>query len=167
MRDTRSRVTQLPHPALAPLEFLIGVWRGSGRGCYPTIDPFEYVEEATFAPGPGKPFLAYRQKTRRAGGDRAVLHSEVGYLRPADGEMAELVIAQPTGIVEVHDGTVQGTRLEFRSSAVGLSETAVDVTQVRRMIEVSGNTMIYRLFMSAVGKPMQIHLEAELERSTG
>ena len=155
------------HPALAPLEFLIGVWRGSGRGYYPTIEPFEYVEEATYTPGPGKPFIAYSQRTRRAGGEGEPLHSETGYIRPSGDGKAELVIAQPTGIVEVHTGVVRGSRLEFRTTVVGLSGTAVEVSQARRELEVDRDTMRYRLQMAAVGQPLQVHLEAELACVSG
>ena len=155
------------HPDLAPLEFLIGVWRGRGRGRYPTIEPFEYFEEATYAPGPGKPFIAYSQRTRRAGGEGEPLHSETGYIRPAGPGKAELVIAQPTGIVEVHTGQLQGDRAEFRTSLVGLSGTAVEVTEARRRLEVEGGTMRYHLWMAAVGQPIQVHLEAELARVSG
>ena len=157
---------QALHPALVPLEFLIGVWRGSGRGCYPTIEPFEYVEEATYTPGPGKPFIIYRQRTRRAGGEGEPLHSEIGYIRPAAEGEAELVIAQPTGIVEVHTGDVQDQRLDFRTNVVGRSGTAVEVSQVARQLEVDGDAMRYRLQMAAVGQPMQVHLQAELARAS-
>ena len=153
------------HPDLAPLGFLIGVWRGRGKGRYPTIEPFEYFEEATYTPGPGKPFIVYTQRTRRAGGEGEPLHAETGYIRPAGPGKAELVIAQPTGIVEVHAGQVQGNRVEFRSRLVGLSETAVEVTEARRRLEVDGDTMRYRLWMAAVGRRMQPHLEARLSRS--
>ena len=155
------------HPDLAPLAFLIGSWRGRGSGRYPTIEPFEYFEEATFAPGPGKPFIAYSQRTRRAGGEGEPLHSEVGYIRPAGPGKAELVIAQPTGIVEVHTGELQGGRVDFRTSLVGLSETAVKVSHARRRLEVEGGTMRYRLWMAAVGQPIQLHLEAQLARVSG
>lgn len=155
-----------PHPDLHPLAFLIGIWRGRGRGSYPTIAPFEYFEEATYDPGPGKPFIAYRQRTRRAGGAGEPLHSETGYLRPAGHGRAELVVAQPTGIVEVHTGEVAVNRIDFRTSLVGLSGTAVEVSRARRQLEVEGATMRYRLRMAAVGQPMQVHLEAELVRIT-
>ncbi|MDE0168896.1 MAG: FABP family protein [bacterium] len=155
------------HPDLAPLAFLIGSWTGRGKGRYPTIEPFEYFEEATYTPGPGKPFIAYSQRTRRAGGGGEPLHSEAGYIRPAGPGKAELVIAQPTGIVEVHTGEVQDGRVDFRTSLVGLSKTAVEVAEARRRLEVEGGTMHYRLWMAAVGQPIQVHLEAELARVSG
>ena len=152
------------HPDLAGLAFLLGVWTGAGRGCYPTIEPFEYLEEAVYTPGPGKPFIAYRQRTRRSGGGGEPLHAETGYIRPAGPAGAEAVIAQPTGIVEVHTGEVDSGRVCFRSAAVERSPTSVEVTQVIRRIQVEGGVMRYRLEMAAVGKPLQVHLEAELFR---
>ena len=151
------------HPDLGSLAFLIGTWKGPGSGRYPTIEPFDYVEEAVFTPGPGKPFIAYLQRTRRAGTGEP-LHSESGYIRPGGPGGVELVIAQPTGIVEVHAGETDGQRVCFRSREVGLSPTAVEVSQVKRCLEVDGDTMRYRLWMAAVGQPLQVHLEAELIR---
>lgn len=152
------------HPDLDSLAFLVGTWRGNGTGRYPTIEPFEYVEEAVFTPGPGKPFIAYRQRTRRAGAAGEPLHSESGYIRPGGPDGAELVIAQPTGIVEVHTGEIDGHQVHFRSEDVRLSSTAVMVSRVERRIRVVGHAMRYRLSMAAVGQPLQVHLEAELTR---
>ena len=152
------------HPDMAGLAFLIGVWKGRGRGCYPTIQPFEYLEEAVYTPGPGKPFIAYRQRTRREGGEGEPLHAEAGYLRPGGGRAAEAVIAQPTGIVEVHTGEVDSGRVSFRSAAVHLCPTAVEVLAVERKLQVEGGVMSYRLEMAAAGQPLQVHLEAELVR---
>ncbi|MDE0369607.1 MAG: FABP family protein [bacterium] len=152
------------HPDLDSLAFLVGTWKGHGNGRYPTIKPFEYVEEAVFTPGPGKPFIAYRQRTRRAGAAGEPLHSESGYIRPGGPDGPELVIAQVTGIVEVHTGRVDSNRVCFRSSDVRMSPTAVEVSRVERCIRVVGDSMRYRLWMAAVGQPFQVHLEAELTR---
>lgn len=151
------------HPDLDSLTFLVGAWKGPGSGRYPTIEPFDYVEEAVFTPGPGKPFIAYRQRTRRAGGGEP-LHSESGYIRPGGTDGVELVIAQPTGIVEVHTGEIGSNQVRFRSREVRLSPTAVEVSRVERCIAVDGDTMRYRLWMAAVSQPFQVHLEAELSR---
>lgn len=149
------------HPDAAPLAFLLGTWRGHGRGDYPTIESFAYEEEVTFSHA-GKPFLAYHQKTWAPSGEP--LHTEHGYLRPVGQDRAELVIAQPTGVTEIHEGTVAGQRLELRSIDVGLSPTAKSVTAVARALEVADDTLSYRLEMAAVGRPLQYHLEASLAR---
>jgi hypothetical protein len=78
------------------------------------------------------------------------------------------VLAHPTGITELDEGTLEVTHaglvLELRSTAVGLSGSAKDVTAVERHIEVEGDRLHYRLAMAAVGEPMTHHLEARLTR---
>jgi len=51
------------HPDLEALTPLLGTWSGRGEGHYPTIQPFEYLEEVVFS-HVGKPFLAYAQISR-------------------------------------------------------------------------------------------------------
>jgi hypothetical protein len=150
------------HDDIRSLEFLLGTWVGEGEGVYPTIQPFAYTEQVTFTPGPGKPFLAYTQKTWR-GGTREPLHSESGYLRGFGNETVEFVIAQPTGIVEVHVGTVIGHRLTMEGKAI-TTLAARSVTATRRVIEVSGDQLTYQLDMAAVGQELQHHLKATLKR---
>lgn len=149
------------HPDLIPIQFLIGTWRGPGRGEYPTIDPFTYTEEASFLPGPGKPFLQYAQRTR--GADGLPLHSETGFLRMTL-QGPELVVAQPTGLTEVHSGVLDGTTLEFRSISMGATHTAKAVAEVRRLLTVEGDSLSYTLDMAYAAAPLSLHLEARLER---
>lgn len=151
------------HPDLSELRFLLGVWRGTGDGRYPTIDDFSYWEEAAFSAGPGKPFILYTQRTKDAISGHP-LHVETGYIRPAGPGRAELVLVQPTGIVEVHTGAVSTTHVHFRAGVVESTPTAKDVTDVERHIEVEGDQLKYRLSMAAVGQPLETHLEARLVR---
>ena len=149
------------HPAIEPIAFLLGTWHGTGNGDYPTIDPFIYEETVTFEHF-GKPFIAYSQRTRGAGG--APLHTETGYIRPVDDGTLELVISQPSGITEIHTGTRSNSRLEFTSISVSLTPTAKQIGRVGRVIEVVDDTMTNELMMSAVGEPYQWHLGANLKR---
>ena len=150
------------HDDIRPLEFLLGTWVGEGEGVYPTIEPFAYTEQVTFTPGPGKPFLAYTQKTWR-GGTSEPLHSESGYLRGFGNQTVEMAIAQPTGIVEIHVGMIVGHRLTMEGKAM-TTPAARSVTATRRVIEVSGKHLSYHLDMAAVGQELQHHLRATLTR---
>ena len=153
------------HPAIEVLAPLLGTWSGRGRGDYPTIEAFEYVEEVTFA-HVGKPFLSYTQRTRSDGG--VPLHAETGYLRvPAAGRI-ELVLAHPTGITEIDEGTAVADGgmlvIDVHSTTIGLSGWAKDVFAVSRSFRIDGDELRYTVSMAAVGHRLQHHLSATLHR---
>ena len=118
-------------PALAPFAFLIGTWRGEGRGLWKLANPFRYREEVQFAAPPGKPFLFYTQRTW-ALDDGRPMHAEAGYLRPGGGNTVEFVLAQPTGLTEVQTGVLAGQRLTMQAASVGRAPTALNVTAISR-----------------------------------
>jgi THAP4-like, heme-binding beta-barrel domain len=154
------------HPDLAALAPLLGSWAGQGAGKYPTIQPFEYLEEVVFS-HVGKPFLAYAQKTRAAADGRP-LHAETGYLRVPQPGRVELVLAHPNGITEIEVGayTVTGDLIELALSttAIGLAPTAKEVTALGRSFRIDGDELSYSMQMRAVGQPLQDHLTAVLYR---
>lgn len=153
------------HPGLAPLARLLGTWSGRGTGDYPTIEPFDYLEDVTFG-HTGKPFLTYAQRTRSPDGQP--MHAETGYLRMSAADRVELVVAQPTGITEVDEGSVSAAGgallIEVRSASIGRTSSAKDVAAVERSIRVDGDELRYTLRMAAVGRPLQHHLTATLLR---
>jgi hypothetical protein len=156
------------HPNVEMLAPLLGTWEGPGSGEYPTIDGFDYLESVAFA-HVGKPFLTYTQRTVAADDGRP-LHSETGYLRALEGNRIELVLAHPTGITEIDEGSIEMTAggfiLRLGSTTIGLTGSAKTVTAVERHIELDGDELRYRVAMAAVGQPMTHHLQAGLARKS-
>jgi hypothetical protein len=149
-------------PALEPISFLIGTWRGEGSGAYPTIESFSYGEEVTFT-NVGKPFLAYAQKTWHPV-KKFPMHAEVGFWRPQPGGGIEIVLVHPTGIAEIQEGSIDGTTIEVGSKTIERTSTAKEVTRLERTFVVDGDDMRYEVRMAAVGVPLQTHLKGELRR---
>lgn len=155
------------HPNLTALAPLIGRWTGRGSGKYPTIEPFDYLEEVVFS-HVGKPFLSYGQKTSSPA-NGAPMHAETGYLRVPEPGRAELVLAHPTGITEIAAGSYAVTdgviEFDLPATTIGLSPSAKEVAALRRVMRVDGDELSYTLQMGAVGQPLQDHLVAVLRRA--
>jgi hypothetical protein len=153
------------HPLLQPVAVLLGTWRGTGHGSYPTVASFDYTEESTFWHS-GRPLLGYLQKARRTDGTPS--HTESGYWRMAPDGGLDLILAHATGVTEIEVGDIQSTStgviIEAASVSVVSAPAAKEVTALRRRIEVDGDTLRYTLSMAAVGQPLTHHLEAELTR---
>lgn len=149
-----------------PLAALAGTWVGSGEGTYPTIANFSYNERVTFTWSP-KGFFAYQQATSNPVSGLP-MHAESGYLRVNEhSPSVELVVAQPSGIVEVHAGSVVladdgSVSLNLTLVSIAATPTAKSVTEVSRTITVADNTLRYSISMAAVGLPLQHHLQATL-----
>jgi hypothetical protein len=155
------------HPDLVRFAGLLGEWQGAGHGSYPSIEDFDYIETLSFT-HTGKAFLVYAQRTRSTLDGRP-LHVESGYLRPGVAGGVELLVVQPTGVVEVDEGTLHasadgGIELRLASRTVGVTSTAKAVTAVERTLTLGDGVLHTRLAMAAIGYPLTHHLASELHR---
>jgi hypothetical protein len=153
------------HPDLEPLKFLLGEWEGAGVGGYPTIESFQFGQEISFS-HIGKPFLIYRSTTWRLdeGVVGAPLGTETGYWRPRPDHKVEVVLAHPTGIVEIYLGDVAFSRVELNTDIVARTESAKEVTAGHRLYGLIGEDLGWAYDMAAVGQPLQSHLSGQLKR---
>ncbi|KAL3820875.1 hypothetical protein ACJIZ3_006780 [Penstemon smallii] len=151
------------HPAVQPLSYLLGTWKGKGKGTYPTIiSPFHYSEELQFSHSPNKPVIAYSSKTWKLGSGEA-MHSESGYWRPKIDGTIEVVIAQSTGLVEVQKGTYDAERrsVKLKSELVGNASKVKEITRVFEMVD---GELSYVVEMATNVTNLQSHLKASLKK---
>ena len=154
------------HPDLAPLAFLLGRWEGAGVVGYPTIESANFGQEITFSHN-GKPFLIYTSRTWRLdeeGHIGAPLATESGFWRPQPDNKLEVMMAHPTGIVEIYLGEVSGTRIDLATDVVARTESAKEYTAGRRLYGLIGEDLGWAYDMAAVGQPLQSHMSAQLKR---
>ncbi len=185
--DSATEEIRLPdeHPAIAPLSFLLGRWQGTGKGHYPTIEPFNYFQEVTFS-HIGKPYLIYTSRTWRLADDEngepkkdedgalireQPLAVETGFWRPqADGKV-EVLLTHPTGITEIYAGEFHGlTSIEMVTDAVARTATAKPYTAGKRLYGLvpsqtreGEKDLAYAFDMAAMGQPLTPHLWAVLQ----
>jgi len=154
------------HPSLVPLRFLIGRWEGAGVVGYPTIESANFGQEISFS-HIGKPFLIYSSRTWLLEPDGTIgrpLAMESGYWRPQPDRGLEVLLAHPTGIIEIYLGQVTGTKIEMATDAVVRTSTAKEVTAGQRLYGLIGADLGWAYDMAAVGQPLQSHVSAQLKR---
>ena len=155
------------HERLTHLEFLVGAWHGLGVVGYPTMESANYEQELSFTHD-GRPFLAYQSRTwlLDADGNRVrPSGTETGFWRPGATERGvEVVLAHPTGIVEVYVGEVAFHRIELVADLVARTETAKQVSGLKRLYGLVEGDLAYAVDMAAVDQPLQSHLSARLQR---
>lgn len=163
------------HPALLGLLPYVGLWRGRGRGGFPTIEDFDYAQEIRITHD-GRPFLYYESRSWLLDGQSQPIRPagrEVGWWRAVlDGAGAptdelEVMLTTPTGVMELYLGTVTGTRVEIATDAVLRTSTAKEVTAGHRLFGIVEGALLYAQEMAAVGQPLSPHLSARLTRVGG
>jgi len=151
------------------LRLLIGEWSGTGRGEFPTIEPFEYLETLIFA-GDHRPFVHYEEKTKRRNTEQADYvpsHWESGFIRLFPNGEVELINTQGSGRLERLTGSLEGTEtgliLRLQSTAF-LNDPRM--LETSRTITVDGDSMHYTQEMQTTAVPGPTHhVAARLKRA--
>jgi len=155
------------HERLEHLAFLLGTWKGLGVVGYPTIEERNFEQEIRFRHD-GRPFLAYSSRTwlLDADGNRdKPSGTETGFWRPGEQPRdVEVVLAHPTGIVEVYVGEVVFSRIDLATDLVARTRTAKPVTALKRLYGLVEGDLAYAADMAAVDQPLQPHVSARLQR---
>jgi hypothetical protein len=164
--------TDLPQP-LVPLAWLIGRWAGAGVVGYPGVEESQVGQEIEFSHD-SRPFLSYRSRSwllDQAGNQVRPLATETGFWRvpnpPAQDGSADLevLLAHPTGYVELYYGTVRGPRIDLATDAVVRTATAKEYTGATRMYGLVEGDLLWVMDMAAVGHPLQSHVSVRLKRT--
>lgn len=150
-----------PPASLDAIAFLVGAWAGEGEGEYPNVEPFRYREEIAFE-DVGDTFLLVTQSSWTPGG--APLHFERGALRELGDGKVDLTLAHPIGVAEAAEGTVEGTSITLRSTAVVRTPTGSPVTQIQRRYRMDDRRLTYELDMAMDGVARTFHVRATLRR---
>jgi hypothetical protein len=165
----QSKTNKSVEELFAELKVLLGVWRGFGRGVFPTIEPFRYLEETKFTDNAGEMILHFEQKSwllDETGEIVKPLHWESGFFMPTEDGCIEILNAQNSRRVEVLRGCsrIENGRwiLETESVLHGYDER---MTASARRFEVFESTLRYKVDMATNRvAEIQIHLEAELRK---
>jgi len=158
------------HADLAPLAWLVGRWAGAGLVGYPTIESARFGQEIVCSHD-GRRFLRWESRMwllDEDGNQVRPLATELGFWRPVaeatDGTNVELLLAHPTGFVEMYAGRAEPAKVELRTDGVMRSPEAKEYAAAHRLYGYVDSGLMWVMDMAAVEQPLQSHVSAELKR---
>ena len=154
------------HPDLNPLAWLVGTWRGKGRGDYPGTEPFEFEQEVTFSHD-GRPFLTYFSRTWIIDEKGEILKtsaSETGFWRVKPKNQLEVILAHSTGIAEGWVGIFDGPRIQLVLDHGYSAPSAKVVEEGQRLYGLVDGQLFFSYDMAHGGKKLQAHVWSTLPR---
>ena len=77
----------------------------------------------------------------------------------------DLTLAHPIGVAEVAEGTVDGTTIALRSTAVARTSTGSPVSEIERRYELVDGALAYEVEMATDGVAKTFHVRATLTRN--
>ncbi len=156
------------HPDLNPLAWMVGTWRGKGRGEYPNIEPFEFAQEVVFNHD-GRPFLNYYSRSWILDQEGEILRpggSETGFWRPKPNNVLEVVLAHNTGIAEGWVGHFDGPKIQLVLDQPYSAPTAKIVTGGVRLYGLVAGELFFAYDMETPTQELQSHIWSSLERQS-
>jgi hypothetical protein len=156
------------HPDLMPLAWLIGTWRGKGRGEYPNTESFQFAQEVSFNHD-GRAFLNYFSRSWIIDENDEIVRpaaSEVGFWRLKENNVLEVLLAHNTGIAEGWVGIVKGAKIQLEMDQGYSSPSAKIVTAGSRLYGLVEGELFTSYDMAAEGQTLQAHLWSSLERQS-
>ena len=156
------------HPDLMPLAWLIGTWRGKGRGEYPNVPAFQFAQEVSFNHD-GRAFLNYFSRSWIIDENDEIIRpaaSEVGFWRVKENNVLEVLLAHNTGIAEGWVGVVKGAKIQLEMDQGYSSPSAKIVTAGSRLYGLVEGELFTSYDMAAQGQTLQAHLWSSLERQS-
>ena len=156
------------HPDLMPLAWLIGTWRGKGRGEYTNVPGFQFAQEVSFNHD-GRPFLNYFSRSWIIDENNEIIRpaaSEVGFWRVKENNVLEVILAHNTGIAEGWVGIVKGAKIQLEMDQGYSSPSAKIVTAGSRLYGLVEGELFTSYDMAAEGQTLQAHLWSSLERQS-
>ncbi len=154
------------HEELYPLAWLVGTWRGKGRGEYEGIEPFLFAQEVSFNHD-GRNFLNYFSRSWIINEENEIIRpaaSEVGYWRVQPNNVLEVVLAHSTGITEGWVGVHDGPKIQLAMDRAYSAPNAKTVDEGSRLYGLVEGQLFFAYDMAAEGKTMQAHIWSSLER---
>jgi hypothetical protein len=148
----------------APFSSWLGRWQGEGRGLWEADPPFRYLETLVLEPIADRALLRFDQCTFDAASGE-LSHSEVGFVRLLPEQLVELVLAIPTGYVEIHAGRLLEGVISLRPHAIAVSPTATPVRLVERRLELQQDVLHNAIALAIGDQEVQPHVESVLHRS--
>jgi len=154
------------HPDLMPLAWLVGSWRGKGRGEYPNVPGFQFAQEVSFNHD-GRPFLNYFSRSWIIDENNEIIRtaaSEVGFWRMKENNVLEVILAHNTGIAEGWVGIVKGAKIQLEMDQGYSAPSAKIVTAGSRLYGLVEGELFTSYDMAAEGQTLQAHLWSTLQR---
>jgi len=154
------------HEDLYPLAWLVGTWRGKGRGEYPGITPFQFAHEVTFNHD-GRDFLNYYSRSWILDEKDEIVsasESEVGFWRTKPNNVLEVVLSHSRGISEGWVGVHDGPKIQLAMDQGYSSPSSKIVTAGSRLYGRVEGELFWAYDMAAEGQTIQAHIWSTMER---